>query len=282
MVKVTSTAAEIAEDLVYMHGRIVFICFAAVSLVSAQSTDPHGAYLQRAKVTLEIGHIHAIANGPRPLVQVLDAIKEGYGWQVNYEDPVYASKPDVFETYPQYSTERSGGKIRIVNGGAFTVDAPSSGPFLDREKTLRTVVDSYNASGNPGRFELRRGTEGVFEVVGIGARNDSGVVVPQKAVLDSLIVLPQEQRSTIETLQLICKKVGDRSQAELNLGIYPMNLMRITNATIGGSQYQARTLLERTLNSTGRTISYRMLYDPESKNYVINFSIVQPVLSTAK
>src|SRR5579864_5462187 len=157
-------------------------CLAALlsSLLFAQDTQTKTAaaapiILKEASITETANSIHIAANSPRPLTQVLDALRQKYGWNVDYEDPRYLSKSDIVER-----TAPNSAAHLFPAGGALDVDVPAGTPATappPEEKTLQLIVDAYNQSKNPGRFELRKNEDGSLAIVGVGEQNENGKTV---------------------------------------------------------------------------------------------------------
>ncbi|MGA7907446.1 MAG: hypothetical protein WCA16_08590 [Candidatus Sulfotelmatobacter sp.] len=239
-----------------------------------QTTAPEAnPYLREAAITQTEGMIHIAANSPRPLEQILDALRQKYGWLVDYEDPQYLSKLDIVER-----AGMNGMTLSLPVGGAFSVDVPAGTPATappPEDKTLQLILDAYNQSKNPGRFGLRQNEGGSYAVVGIGAQNDKGKMSVQAPPLDLPITLPTVQRSATETVKLICRTLSQRSRVQFTVGVTPRLLMDHKEVKVGGRKAQARTLLAQTLESTGHTMYWRLLFDPSSKGYFLDIHAVQ-------
>ena len=131
---------------------VIFLSFLIALQTSAQTSKGSRSYSKDATISLSGGTVHIVANSPRPLEQVLDALQQKYGWAINYEDPQYISSMDIVTS--------AGGDSRskLPAGETFAVEFSATAP--EEEKILHLVVDSYNQSKNPGRFrELRRDTQ---------------------------------------------------------------------------------------------------------------------------
>jgi hypothetical protein len=168
----------------------------------------------------------------------------------------------------------------VPGGGNFVVEfsaAPAPNAIPDEQKTLQMLVDAYNKSGNPGRFELRKDKdrqEGVFDVVGTAAHDSQGKIAPQQVLLDSPVTIPAQERTFSDTVDLICQTIEDKTRVKITLGIHPLGLDR-TNVTAGGKELSARSYLFRTMESTSRKLVWRLLYDPESNSYFLNIHQVK-------
>jgi hypothetical protein len=211
----------------------------------------------------------------------MDALQQTYGWQINYEDAQYQSPPDYKEVpAPQYMTAKAGTTIRIPSGGNFQVTVPlknSSDAAPDEQMILQTIVDAYNKSDNPGRFDIRKNLDGSFEVVGTSIR-DGRTAVKKQPLMDTAITIPKKQRTELQAVELICSAVSQKSHVEVSLGVYPRTIMVASQTSVGGSKASARELLADALSSATRKISWRLVYDPDAKNYFLNLTAV-PVLS---
>jgi hypothetical protein len=281
---------------------ILLVLCSPGTYVLGQST-----YAKQATISETSGKLRLVANDSRPLAQALTALQQKYGWLVNYEDPQYVSKLD------STSVKGPDGERRLPSGGEFTVElGPASTPAVppDEQKTLQLLVDSYNKSSNPGRFELREeapivkdpaindqagkdqsskdqprkdqpGKDSankaplrIFSVVGTSAHDSQGKISPQSVLLDLLITISAQERSFSDTADLICQNLTDKSHTKVSLGVYPLGLAR-SNVTIGGKDLAARDYLARAIEATSRKLVWRVFYDPDSNSYILNLHQVR-------
>jgi hypothetical protein len=143
-------------------------------------------------------------------------------------------------------------------------------------------VDAYNRSGNPGQFEVRKDEGNLFSVVGVAARNVKAVLFPQTPLLDSTITLPVQEQTIADTVDSICKLLADQIHAPVSLGVTPRALVDHTKAKLGGTKIPARTLLAQALAAaTGRTLYWQLLFDPNSKGYLLNIHLLHPAKTAA-
>jgi hypothetical protein len=246
----------------------IYLSLLAMSQSVSQSAPEPGSYLKQAAISEAGGAIHIVADSPRPLVQTLDALQQKYGWVVDYEDPQFISELDLVKTGDSGNrAPNSKLSARLPAGGSFTVEFPANAP--DEEKILQLVVDSYNQSDNPGRFELRSGKSGTF-VVGAEARDARGQISHQRAVFDVPITLAERQRTASDTVNLICRKISAQRGIPVTVGVSPRRLLDHISVTVGGTKVSARDLLIQTLTSTHHRLYWRLLFDPNSKGYFLN------------
>jgi hypothetical protein len=252
----------------------------ALLIVSHAFPQEHSrkSYLDKAIISQNGDTVHIFANAPRPLVQVLDVLEKKYWWKVNYEDPRLTSDLDLVDDVgPRYLAAHPGARAMISGGGAFSVDFPA-GPALDRPpdeySTLLVIIDAYNHSGNPGRFELRRDDKGNVDVVGVAAYDNRGDLAQQKPALDVAITVAVEERSMSETIELMRQALAQRIGAQVFNGSFgENNFLREIKVTVAGREEPTRAVLRRALSTISATqggLRWRLFYDPQSGSYAFN------------
>jgi hypothetical protein len=264
-----------------MDGRIatrmkLIKCAACLSLLVisqaiSQTTRESRSYLKQAAISETAGTVHIVANSPRPLAQTLDALQQKYGWVVDYEDPQFNSKLDLVEA-EDAANRASASKLpmRVPGGGQFSVDFPAT--TTEEDKILQIVVDAYNGSNNPGRFELRRSKQGAFSVVGMAAHDQRGQLSKQPVVFDLPITLANRKRTASATVKLICQKIAEHYHIAVTIGVTPRSLLE-QDVTVGGTKVSARELLLQTLASNRHNFYWRLLFDPNSKGYYLDIHL---------
>lgn len=233
----------------------------------AAAAKDSATFLKQAAVSESDGTVHIEARSPRPLLQVLEALRQKYGWVVSYEDPQYTAAADLSEPPPPAATGQMPAP-QLPKGGSLSVQFSAKTP--EEEKTLRAIVDSYNQSKLSGRFELRKGAQGNFYVVGTGAHDDKGAIASQSPVLDVPVTIAAEDRTYTDTISMICQQTATQSHADITMGIYPRNIFDYTNVKLGGNKIQAREMLLQTLEASKKNLYWQLLYDPNSKGFFLN------------
>jgi hypothetical protein len=241
----------------------IFQAFAqtAEKPVPAPKSEKPAPFSRQAVVTQNGDAINIAANSARPLLQTLDALQQKFGWIVDYEDPRYISHLD-YANVPGDDT-----RPQVPAGGNFSVDISAK---ASEAETLRLVVDSYNQSKNPGRFEVRAGEQSQFYVVGTGAHDEKDSISPQRALFDIPVTISTEERTIADTIHLICEAAAKQAGTTVTLGVSPRNFLEHTPAKIGGTKVPARDLLLQCLAATHRNLSWRLLYDPSSQGYFLD------------
>jgi hypothetical protein len=242
------------------------IFFTAVLFPSAYTpaAQEKAAYLKQAELVEKGDTVQIVANSPRPLLQVLDALLQKYGWVVDYEDPQFTSAPDL---------RQSPDKQTLPAGGRFVVEFPARNP---EEKILQSVLDAYNKSENPGKYELRKSADNHFAAVGTQARDAKGRLAHQESAFDTVITIPAENRSISATLDLICRAIAEKQKIPITLGVIPRHLADLTQVKAGGTKVPARDLLRQSLAVPNRQLYWQLLFDPGSKGYWLNVHAIAP------
>jgi hypothetical protein len=282
---------------------VTSVILLVTSQAFSQAKPEAASYLKEAQVSEAEGTVHVVANSPRPLQQVLDALYKKYGWAVDYEDPRLTSQLDLVDVADPV-THAPHAQI-LPAGGKFTVDfpvvsiaspppastqtpadstKPASAPVVsdDEEKTLRLVVDGYNKSDNPGRFEVRKNGEGNLAVVGTAARDAKGQISPQKPIFDTPLTVVRRQRTATETIELLCQKLTASRGAKVAIGVNPRNLLDHTPVTVGASKAPVRDLLRQTLTAAHCNCYLRVVFDPTSKGFYVSIHSIQVPKSVTK
>ncbi|PYU48648.1 MAG: hypothetical protein DMG48_19560 [Acidobacteria bacterium] len=231
------------------------------------------------------------ANDPRPLRQAIEAISQEYGWTVDFEEPPYRSHFDLVDsTDPVWRANHPNAKgATRVSGGFFQSNfrepaTVSSGD--EEEQVLQKLASDYNASGNPGKFVVRKEAEGRYAVIGVSRRDDAGRDEAVDVLLDTVISIPVLQRSARETLRLIVDTLSATSGVKVYLGTVGLSSdpLQDVELTIGGSNIPARTLLLQALDGVSSwtpphggqffrgILVWNLLFDADRNDYRLGLS----------
>ncbi len=194
------------------------------------------------------------ANDPRPLMQAITAISQEYGWTADFEDPPYRSRFDLVDDTDHVwrANHPNAEGVTRVSGGLFQSNFPEPSTISDNaeEEVLQKLVSDYNASGNPGKFVVRKEAEGRYAVIGVSRRDDAGRDEAVDVLLDTPISIPVQQRDARATLRLIVDTLSATSGVKVYLGTVGLSSdpLQDVELTIGGSKVPARTLLLQALD----------------------------------
>jgi hypothetical protein len=247
----------------------------ATSIAQQQSN-----YLRNAEIERDQGIVTVDANYPRPLQQVLEAVLEEYGWSVDYEDPPYQSALELIDaTAPQWRAANPAARgVTSVRGGAFRTTFPESAATAasakDQAIVIKKIVADYNASGNPGQFEVRERTDGRLEIVGTSVKDESGAQVRTTPILDTPITVRSGSMKASEALDAILTTLSAKTGTKV-VGNGPTNLMLQTQVKLSGAEMSARDALHEMLSQARIKLHWLLLYDADSQTYYLNVALAK-------
>ena len=188
---------------------------------------------------------------PRPLARAIDAIEQRFGWTVTYEDPPYENASEIEDVTERVRRDgKSHPRVLVPRGGAFHFSyAFNPESSSDPDELLGALLSRYEASGNPGFYRVFQ-EDAAFHVVPRMIVDVRGVVAEVHSVLDAKISL----------------QPGEKNLAEVVAATAAATTAAGADA-IGASNAAAD------ISSSRRPISWRLLYDPGMRKYVLNLHI---------
>jgi hypothetical protein len=212
-------------------------------------------------------------NSPRPLNDVLAALANSHVWRINYEDPHYGHADLVDDTAPSWLKEHPNGThVYGIAGGALSVKFPLDGYFPDDPmQVIPAVIEAYNRSGNPGRFELRTTEKHEwFDVVPTAAADG-----PQEPILDTVMSFDAtETDDFMVTLRRFCEELASRGGQAIEFwgffqpGSNPLEQAKIK---LHAHNEPAREILRQMLGQVSSTATWLVLFDADSQNFTLKF-----------
>jgi hypothetical protein len=207
----------------------------------------------------------------------MEALREEYGWIVHYEDPPYLSDRVLVDIAPaQWHAAHPGKKGFVIPaGGAFQstyAEAPDIGnPASSEEAVLKKIVSDYNQTTNPGKFTVRKQSDGSYVVTATAIEDDAGREIPVSHILDTPLTLPTLTRNAETTLELIVDAISAKSGAVCRIGGGPMNLANIlhhSEVTVGGTDIAARELVQQFIHGLGFRV-WDLWFEPNLHQYAL-------------
>ena len=189
----------------------------------------------------------------RPLGKVVSKVSHLYGYLVTYEEAQYddgselttnvypdgtrfrypAWKPVAFHLPPAASESDEGGPIQMV----------------------QSLVEQYNASGNPGRFTAI--SDGEYIHVVPAGRTVGGRIEYFQPILDTTVAPASQADSCGNVLNNLIDQVGKLRGVKIVLGVTPMSPLIRYQCNVQGTQgtgLTARQALKQVLEQMGRSI----------------------------
>jgi hypothetical protein len=252
--------------------RLLYVSLGLLVLLGtlpAQDSNEHHHWLPEGIIETHGTNATVKAVSGLPLAQAITAVREEYGWVVDYEDPPYQSSYDLVE-------RGDPGKRRMVaRGGAFQSTYPVmpdmwSSPAVER-KVLEKIVSDYNQSGMPGNFFVRQQSDGSFAIIGDSITSANGSKQPVPAILDTPVTIPAMPRNLYETLKLIGDALTLKTRTKVTALAYSANFAMQSMVSVGGTNVSVRSLLIQTAKQLPVATVWDLYYDPGTPMYFLNF-----------
>lgn len=253
------------------------LCFLAFSQTTDQDKAHAIEWAERHARYSEVQIFHSESsveikvNSPRPLYDVLAALARNHVWRINYEDPHYGAADLVDNTAPSWLKEHPNGpRAYMIAGGAFSVRIPVDGLFPDDPiQVIPAVVEAYNRSRNPGRFDLRtRENHEWFDVVPTAAADG-----PQEPILDTVMSFDARKNDTAkETLRTFCEELTARNGQIIEFwGSFQPGSGPLDEAKIQQHSHlePAREILRQMVAQVRSTASWLLFYDPDRQRFIL-------------
>jgi hypothetical protein len=209
----------------------------------------------------------------RPLAAALDSLQNQLGIPINYEDVPYQNPADLEDvSNPEKRAKYPGFHLLVPRTGRVNGNIDLNG---DAVAGIETLLGSYRANGLPGDFRAER-ANGMIYVSATKVRTVAGTVVDVASPFNTVIAVPEENRSISKTIVFILDSVYKASGTHIALGdlhFYPGQTI-----TFGAPQAPARDILAALFTKAARSVPcYRLLYGPRT-GYMLN---IQRVLAAS-
>ena len=224
---------------------------------------------------------------PRPVAKAILELENRYGWRITYEDPPFMHYSDFTDEtdipWPgvpvqsmsqlQSLQRKSRPHPRDIapKGGSLTFTLPSADP--DELGAVEALVKSYNASRGGNVFAVVRGA-GLLHVVPRNVTGLSGNFEPVNPKLDTVITIEPMERTAEALIEEVLKKISIATNTHVVIGSNPANMLNLAKTSIGGSGKTARSILEQWIVESDEPVSWRLVYWPEFKWYVLHNMVI--------
>jgi hypothetical protein len=209
----------------------------------------------------------------RPLVGALDQLQSKIGIIINYEDVPYVNAGDLEDvSTPQQRASAPGFHQMVPRGGTVSTVASGTGDLA----SLNSLLTSYRAAGLPGDFTIEH-ANGQAYVIASKVLAVDGAVKDVVSAMKLSITLPYSEQEAIQFESAIFSEIGKATGVKIAVGSFPRYEFR-KKIGFGASNEPARDVLARLLAAVmpSTPLSYRLLFDPLLKYYVLNLQPASP------
>ena len=217
-------------------------------------------------------------SGHRPMAEILDLIEVAIGVPIHYEDPPYQFAGGLEDAATQEMRMRVGNpkfQIFVPKRAALSVARQSSAFPSDFEKTsqIQAAVGAFLSTGLKHEFELQKDGKSFF-VLPQKTANQEGTMTLITSVMSQMVTIPMQRRPVHEAIALLLEVAAKSAGAKAVLGNAPFFPQQMVS--LGANQEPARAVLVKLLEQVGpaASFSYRLLFDPTLRYYMMN---LQPV-----
>jgi len=230
-------------------------------------TERHAQYMSAPRIEETESVLEITANAPRPLDDILAALAHQHGWHINYEEPQFGKSEIVDQTAPSWLEQHPNGpRAYGIAGGAFHVKIAIDGYFPDDPmQILPPLVEAYNRSGNPGRFQLRVVNELAFDIIPTGSSDG-----PQTPLLDTMMSFDASADvGAYPTLRRFCEELSRKTGHTVVFGGFGPSENRLLQTHIEQHSVNqpAREILRQMFKQVGLTDCWGLLHDPDSNQF---------------
>lgn len=208
------------------------------------------------------------SSDPRPLWMAMNALEREYGWAIDFDDPLWGITETAAQHNPQWESLHHGTQSRLPSGTQFqSTFAEDPTGIHSPIAVIRAIVDDYNKSGNPGRFEVHALPSGHIEVIGYSQESAHSTL----DLLATQVSLPARNSvGRLEALNDLVNALSSASGIKVVFGVLPFNLLGRNQIAIPQGPTSARDILTLITDSGDVQLMWDLLYDFDSQSYFLS------------
>ena len=231
------------------------------------ASEPHPAFFNVHRVRSG-RQWHTRIEAARPLAEALKILERNFRDTITYEDSLYLRRFDVMRNRDKEPQKPRGGIIDF----SYSPDLPSG-------KAVQNCLADYNHDrNNPAVFTIEyEEEEPVIHVFPVQLRDMRGefpdeehISVPHTPILSTVISVSEQDKAPLDILRTMCAKAAESSGAVINMGEFPQERLSVSPVSFSVADKPARVALTGFLKSISRYLSWQLIYDPKSKEYILN------------
>jgi hypothetical protein len=269
--------------------------FSIAVAIQAQDGNAGPAIVESVLVSVHSG---------RALWQAAEKIGIQFGIPISYEDGAWEYSGDLMKSGDMPAPARFSRPDFIFPAFGdlefrFQVDSQTQSPIDPAEKVLEDLLMAYKLQKNPGEFRIIQIGDG-YSIVPNRIADHSGSLVAHRSPLDLKISLPEEERTVATAINVVLDRIREQTGQNIviggdGLGILGGGVGPVLEpgkpqpprfmVRVGATNETARDVIYRTLKEMHVSEFYpkmeiprafwSLIYDPQSKVYVLNIQAVQ-------
>ncbi len=256
------------------------LVFLSTSFTGHSQTQT-AARMEHGKIVHNAGSATVQTNDSRALAQAVVAIRQEYGWLVDYEDPIYSGSElvdartlykDWFLAHPELKSGLVAAGGPFVSTYAESFD-PAKSTDADRAAVLMQVLSDYAKSGYAGHFVLQQLGPGRLAVIGQNSGN---------SILSTTISVDFDHTPAFDALEKMLHIVGTKTAYRVGLGFVPNNPLMHCIITSSFTDKTARFILQSVLDSCSLPLTWQALYGVTGNFYLVNLDSAVRVFTDAE
>jgi hypothetical protein len=206
-----------------------------------------------------------VIDDPRPLAAAVLELEQRCHCAISYEDSQWTeSEVEEVRSAPAQSPGTLRPKVPKGRSLSVTLDRQiDAASPNEMQAALNAMFDAFERAGNPGAFRV------------VSSQMGYHVVPKEQALFDVRITVATRSRSVADAIPEILAAVSTASGKQIRLGRVPVKLLMGTTTDAGANNQRFGDVLARILASTGKPLSWRLLYDFAMASYYLNLHTVQ-------
>ncbi len=209
-----------------------------------------------------------VVSGSRPVAEAVREIERLSGQVVTYEDAPIADPGAVAPMV-------AGGDAAFAMPriGRLSFEGPETASLEAAGKAVEAALAAYEAGRPAARFALLRSGD-ALHVVPVAISDTAGRSAKVMPALDVRVSVPGGRRSALDALDQWRLALAAALGRPVGLGAAPLATLQARRIEFSANGEPAREALSRLLAATGIRLSWRLLYDPGTKEYALNLAEV--------
>jgi hypothetical protein len=202
---------------------------------------------------------HMRIEATRPLAEAMRTLEEIFRYTITYEDPPYLCPCDIIKN--------QNGEAEMPSGGIISF---SYSPDWELNRIIQSCLAAYHdVPSNTGIFMVKKAND-IFHVFPIHIKNENGSLTPYESILDKPISISVSNKRPVDVLEIICSKTARQSNKIVRIGRFPRSIFLKGEQSFNISGRSARAILTEFIKSVNGDLSWQLLYNPKSKEYILN------------